>query len=137
MLIPDSDGKMKQFKVSFGVLYSLAALAFMIVASHFFLSAEFFTTKVNQVELEKLRAENTELKDKYEQLRWNVSEIEDRYHDLVYKEDQIRNLFDLPEINSEQVVVRFFRKLLLRRTKDSNFPPRTTTKLEEESSTCI
>ena len=102
MLIPNSDGVMKQFRISVALLYIAASLALIIVAGNFFLSAEFFTQKVDQSELDKLRVENSELKEKYEQLRWNLAEVEDRYQLLVDKEEKIRTLFDLPEINSEE-----------------------------------
>lgn len=102
MLIPNSDGVMKQFRVPIASLYIAATLAFCIIAGNFFLSAEFFSSKVDQSELEQLRAENLELKDKYEQLRWNLSEVENRYITLVEKEEKIRTLFQLPEIPSEE-----------------------------------
>ena len=102
MLIPNSDGVLKQFKIPVVTIYSAIAVTILLVAGSFFLSAEYFNQKVNKTELEKLRAENLELKDKYEQLRWNLSEVEDRYAVLVDKEVKIRNLFDLPEINVEE-----------------------------------
>ena len=102
MLIPNSDGVMKQFKIPVASLYIAAGLVFGIIAGNFFLSAEFFSTKVDKSELEQLRAENLDLKDKYEQLRWNLSEVEDRYLTLVEKEEKIRTLFQLPEIPSDE-----------------------------------
>ena len=102
MLIPNSDGVLKQFKIPVAVIYSVIIFAVLLVAGNFYLSAEYFTQKVDQTEIEKLRAENSELKEKYEQLRWNLSEVEDRYAVLIDKEVKIRTLFDLPEINPEE-----------------------------------
>lgn len=102
MLIPNSNGIMKQFRIPVAALYIVASIALVIIVGNFFLSANFFTTKVDQSELEQLRAENKDLKDRYEQLRWNLSEVEDRYQTLVDKEEKIRTLFQLPEIDPEE-----------------------------------
>jgi murein DD-endopeptidase MepM/ murein hydrolase activator NlpD len=84
------------------LLYGAALVGLILLAANFFLSAEFFDDKVSRQELEKLRAENQQLKEKYEQLRWNLSEIEDRYQELVNKEMLIRVAFNLPEIDPEE-----------------------------------
>ncbi len=102
MLIPNSDGVLKQFKIPVVTIYSVIIVAVLLLAGNFYLSAEYFTQKVDQTEIEKLRAENLELKEKYEQLRWNLSEVEDRFAVLVDKEVKIRTLFNLPEINAEE-----------------------------------
>lgn len=102
MVIPNTDGVAKQMKLPVAMIYmSLALVAILLLASFYF-SATFFTEKVDQNELEQLRAENQRLKDKYEELRWNVSELEDRYSNLVHKEITIRTAFSLPEINTEE-----------------------------------
>jgi murein DD-endopeptidase MepM/ murein hydrolase activator NlpD len=102
MLIPDSDGILKQMKIPVGAIYFVVILALIFLATNLFFSAEFFTDKVSKAELTKLRAENSELKEKYEQLRWSLAEVEDRYTRLVDKEVKIRTLFDLPEIDPEE-----------------------------------
>ena len=102
MLIPNSMGILKQLNIPVAFIYfgGIAVLALLI--GSFFLSAEFFTTKVDQAELEQLRAENQRLKDRYEQMRWNLNEVNERYAELVQKEIKIRTIFDLPEINEEE-----------------------------------
>ena len=102
MLIPDSKGISKQFSIRVSLIYLAAALVLVLLVADFFLSAEFFADKVNKKELEKLRTENKELMERYEQLRWSIAEIESRYQDLVDKEITIRTAFDLPEINTEE-----------------------------------
>ncbi len=101
MLIPNSDGVLKQFKIPVAAIYATVFCAVFLVAGNFYLSAEYFTQRVDQSEIAKLRAENSDLKEKYEQLRWNLSEVEDRFAVLVEKEVKIRTLFDLPEIDAE------------------------------------
>ncbi|MDH4157508.1 MAG: M23 family metallopeptidase [candidate division Zixibacteria bacterium] len=102
MLIPDSKGISKQFSIRVSLIYAATALVLVLLLADFFLSAEFFADRVNTKELERLRTENKELMERYEQLRWNVAEIESRYQDLVDKEVTIRTAFDLPEINTEE-----------------------------------
>ncbi len=102
MLIPDSKGISKQFSIRVSLIYAASALVLVLLLADFFLSAEFFADRVNKKELEKLRTENRELMERYEQLRWNIAEIESRYQDLVDKEVTIRTAFDLPEINTEE-----------------------------------
>ena len=102
MLIPDSNGISKQFSVRVSLIIGLSALILVFLITSIFLSAEFFSNKVSQQELKNLKAENKEVKDKYEQLRWNIAEIENRYQELIDKEVTIRTAFDLPEINAEE-----------------------------------
>lgn len=102
MLIPNSMGILKQLNIPVAVIYGGAFAVVALVVTSLFLSAEFFTTKVDQAELERLRAENQRLEEKYEQLRWNLAEVSNRYDELVRKETEIRSIFDLPMIDEEE-----------------------------------
>ncbi|UCD64348.1 MAG: M23 family metallopeptidase [Candidatus Zixiibacteriota bacterium] len=102
MLIPNSMGILKQLSIPVALLYCVAFAIIALLVANLFLSAEFFTTKVDQSELEQLRAENKRLNEKYEQLRWNLAEVSDRYQQLVLRETRIRSIFNLPEINEEE-----------------------------------
>lgn len=102
MLIPNSVGVLKQLRIPVATIYIVVSVVVLLLFGNFFLSAEFFTDKVNQAEIKQLRSENSDLKEKYEQLRWNISEIENRYDQLVNKEIVLRTTFDLPEINPEE-----------------------------------
>ncbi len=102
MLIPNSMGILKQLSIPVALIYSGALAMIILLIASFFLSAHFFSTKVDQSELERLRAENARLEEKYEQLRWNLAEVDNRYSELVQKEIKIRSIFDLPEIDLEE-----------------------------------
>jgi len=102
MLIPNSMGILKQLNIPVALIYFGAFAILALLICSFFLSANFFSTKVDQAELESLRAENQRLKEKYEQMRWNLNEVSERYSELVQKEIKIRTIFDLPEINAEE-----------------------------------
>lgn len=102
MLIPGSEGGLKQISISVAFIYFVAASVIVLLFTSFFFSSQFFSNKVNKSELEQLRVENKNLQEKYEQLRWNLAEVEDRFVGLVEKEIKIRTIFDLPEINTEE-----------------------------------
>lgn len=102
MLIPNSMGILKQLNIPVAFIYLGAFAVLLLLVGSFFLSAEFFSTKVDQAELERLQAENQRLTEKYEQLRWNLNEVNERYSQLVQKEIRIRTIFDLPEIDEEE-----------------------------------
>lgn len=102
LLIPDRSGTPRQISVSLALIYSLVGALLLLVIATFFLSSHFFSYEVAQEELTRLRAENTQLNEKYEQMRWNLSEVEDRYNELVSREIRIRSLFDLPEIPGDE-----------------------------------
>lgn len=102
MLIPSSGNRSRQMRVSHLFLFGSAAMLLFLVLASSFLSANFFTAKVDRSELDNLRNENQKLSTRYEELRWSVAELEDRYGVLVEKEKTLRTAFDLPEINIEQ-----------------------------------
>jgi hypothetical protein len=102
LLIPDSSGSPRQVSVSITLIYSLLGALFLLIITTFFLSSHFFSYEVAQEELIRLRAENQQLSEKFEQMRWNMAEVEDRYNELVSREVRIRSLFDLPEIPEEE-----------------------------------
>ncbi len=102
LLIPDSSGSPKQVSVSVTLIYSLLAALLLLIITTFFLSSHFFSYEVAQEELTRLRGENQQLSEKFEQMRWNLAEVEDRYTELVSREVRVRSLFDLPEIPGEE-----------------------------------
>ena len=102
ILIPGSEGILKQLRVPVALLYGSALIVVLLLFGSFLASAEFFSDRVDGKELETLRAENQVLHEKYEQMRWHLAEVESRYEKLIQKEVQIRSLFDLPEIDLQQ-----------------------------------
>ena len=102
MLIPSSSGDSRQFRVSGQVLLGSAIIVVLLILSSIFMYATFFDNRVDQQEIDRLRAENDRLMERYEKLRINLAEIDSRYQDLVNKEQTLRLAFDLPEIPSEE-----------------------------------
>jgi len=99
MLIPDTQGTPKQFSLPRRLIYMSATAVVLLVVATFYLTSQFLVDKVTEQEVARLRAENKELGEKFEQLRWKISEVESRYTDLSDKEIAIRSAFDLPEID--------------------------------------
>jgi murein DD-endopeptidase MepM/ murein hydrolase activator NlpD len=102
MVIPDSQGIARQVSVPVAFIYISIISVLLILFVSFFLAAEFFSGRVADAELERLRAENERLTEKYEQIRWTLAEVDARYADLVQKETAIRTIFGLPEISTEE-----------------------------------
>ncbi len=102
MFIPTTTGISRQVRVPIALIWAGVAGVLILVFSSFFLSAQFFNERVDSRELDRLRSENKQLQDQFEQMRWNLTEVESRYDDLVQKETAIRTLFNLPEINPEE-----------------------------------
>ncbi len=102
MLIPSATGIPRQLRVPAGVIYLIVSVAILLIFASFFFSAQFLTDKVTDKELQQLRTENLQLKDRYEEMRWHLAEVEDRYSELVKKEVYLRSIFDLPEIDPQQ-----------------------------------
>jgi murein DD-endopeptidase MepM/ murein hydrolase activator NlpD len=92
----------KQFRVPRVLLYLAPGLVLLLVLVSFSLLSSFFGDRVNQNELDKLRAENRFLMEKYDKIRWTLAEAESRFDDLVNKEIAIRTIFNLPEVNPSE-----------------------------------
>jgi murein DD-endopeptidase MepM/ murein hydrolase activator NlpD len=102
LLIGGSRDKMRQFSLSYGfILISAAIIAFLFVAD-IFLTASYMKSQSASAEMKRLREENKLLAEKYEELQGKVSEISGIYAEFVEKEVVIRNIFNLPEISTDE-----------------------------------
>lgn len=102
MLIPHARGVLKQLRIPIVAIYlGIAVFAALLFGTLFF-SAHFFSDKVTQNELERLRTENHELAAKFDKMRCTLAEVESRYKELVDKEIVIRSAFELPEIDVQE-----------------------------------
>ncbi len=102
LLIPDSQGVSRQLSVPLWFFaVGVVCLAGLVFASFFFAST-YFGNRVDTAQLDRLKAENKTLAEKYEELRWRLAETDSRYSNLVQKEIALRTMFDLPEINPDE-----------------------------------
>lgn len=101
-LLSDRGSESKQITVPLSVLYAAPGFVLLLTILTFFLLSEFFGNRVNESEIDRLKAENQFLTDKYEGLKTMLSDVESRFSQLVEKEIAIRKLFSLPEIDLEE-----------------------------------
>jgi murein DD-endopeptidase MepM/ murein hydrolase activator NlpD len=102
MLISGSRDQMRQFRISRYLILGIVAAVAVLFINNVLLTVSFFNSKSDAHEMARLRAENESLVAKYEELKGEVSEVNDIYAELVEKEIVIRNIFNLPEINTEE-----------------------------------
>ncbi len=102
ILVPDASRDFKQVKIPVALVYLVAVISVVSLTAGLYFTSQYFTDKVAQKEIERLRVENKELSDNFEQMRWNLAEVENRYAGLVEKEIVLRTAFDLPEIDLQE-----------------------------------
>jgi murein DD-endopeptidase MepM/ murein hydrolase activator NlpD len=102
MLITDSRDKLRHFQVSYRLVLGCVVIAAFLLIANIFLTTSFVRSQVSTLQIKKLQSENTILSKKFEDLQGRISEISSIYDDLVKKEVVIRNIFSLPEINTDE-----------------------------------
>ena len=102
IVVPASSEVSRQLSVRVWYLWAgLTGLAALVLLSLFMASA-YLSGEVDEAEVERLRAENRALANKYTELRSDLEKTDARYNELVQKEIAIRSAFGLPEINVEE-----------------------------------
>ena len=102
IMIPDAEGIFKQVKIPVASLYIAGSAFLVLLVAGLFFTSQFFNDQVAQKELDRLKAENSNLSAQFDKMRWNLSEVENRYASLVEKEIVLRSAFDLPEIDVQE-----------------------------------
>jgi murein DD-endopeptidase MepM/ murein hydrolase activator NlpD len=101
MILPRSDGEIKQYSIPIKLLWGVGVFGICFVLVNLFLLADYFDTRVDQARLEKLTWENQLLSQQYTELEQSISNLRQDYGQLVAREDAIRTIFNLPEIDPE------------------------------------
>jgi|WetSurMetagenome_2_1015567.scaffolds.fasta_scaffold128467_2 murein DD-endopeptidase MepM/ murein hydrolase activator NlpD len=102
MLITDSRDKLRQFQVSYRLILGIAIIAAFLFISNILLTTSFVKSQVSGTEIERLKSENSLLSRKFQDVQGKLSQISSIYDDLVKKEVVIRNMFNLPEIATDE-----------------------------------
>jgi murein DD-endopeptidase MepM/ murein hydrolase activator NlpD len=102
LFIPDSDGVSRQISIRAWSLYAASLAILGLVFASFYFASAFLGLRVNEAELNRLKAENSQLAQKFENLRWTIAEADARFSQLVQKEVALRSIFGLPEIPTEE-----------------------------------
>ncbi|HHI02784.1 MAG TPA: M23 family metallopeptidase [candidate division Zixibacteria bacterium] len=102
VLIGSSRDKLRQFNISYGLILTAAFIVAFLLTSNLILTTSYINSQVAAHEAERLRMENEHLISKYDELRSDIVDISKYYSELVEKEIAIRNIFNLPEISTDE-----------------------------------
>jgi len=102
MIVGGSRDKLRQFKLSYGLLLGAIFILVFLITSNVILTTTYVNTQVTIHEAERLAMENKHLTKKFDDLNSEITEIAARYDDLVEREILIRNIFNLPEISTDE-----------------------------------
>jgi murein DD-endopeptidase MepM/ murein hydrolase activator NlpD len=102
MLITDSRDKLRQFQLSYRLIFGCAIVAAFLFITNILLTTSFVSSKVSSIEIKRLRSENKFLSKKFEDLKGQMATMSSIYNELVEKEIVIRNIFNLPEISVDE-----------------------------------
>lgn len=102
MLIPGSRDKMRQFSISYAFIFSCAIVILFLFIGNIFLTSSYVKSQSDALKISRLESENELLSGKYDELNEQIDKVSEMYDELVEREIVIRNIFNLPEIGSEQ-----------------------------------
>ncbi len=101
MVVPRRGGELKQFALPIALLWTVGVFCVCFVVLNVFLLAEYFGERVDQARLDRLTRENQLLAQQYADMQETIGGLKSGYNTLVAKEEAIRTIFDLPEIDPE------------------------------------
>ncbi|MBN2227546.1 MAG: M23 family metallopeptidase [candidate division Zixibacteria bacterium] len=102
LLITGSREELRQFRFSYVFLIGSAVFIGLVLIANVFLTVSFFKARADYNEIARLEAENEMLAAKYDELRSQIADANAVYADLIEKEIVIRNIFNLPEISTDE-----------------------------------
>ncbi len=102
IVIGGSRESTRQFQIPHRLIYSCLFLVVVLVAANIYLTSSYLKSKSDTHLIDRLQTENQILSDKYDDLKGEVAQINHIYGDLVNKEIVIRNIFNLPEISTDE-----------------------------------
>lgn len=101
MIVPRSSGEMKQLSIPVRLVWACGIFGIFFVLMNIFLLADYFDERVDRARLGKLTRENQVLAEQFASMKESIEKLDADYGYLVAKEEAIRTIFDLPEIDSE------------------------------------
>ncbi len=102
MIVPRDGGELSQFSIPTRLLWAIGVCGVCFVLVNMFLLADYFDQRVDQAKLKKLTTENQMLSERFLAMEESIKALQGDYGTLVAKEEAIRTIFGLPEINPEQ-----------------------------------
>ena len=101
LVIPHNKGKVFKRKISANLVYSLCLGFILLVLTNLFFSFDFFGEIRDRVRSSHLEKENEYLEGKLADLNSAVSELKHQMADLMEKEEMVRMVFGLPEVDPQ------------------------------------
>jgi murein DD-endopeptidase MepM/ murein hydrolase activator NlpD len=101
LVIPHNKGKVFEKKISANWVYFLCLSFILLVLGNLFFSFDFFGDIRDRVRLSQLEKENEYLESKLTDLNSVVSKLKHQMADLMEKEETVRMVFGLPEVDAQ------------------------------------
>ncbi len=101
MIVPRSNGEIHQYSVPVRLLWTLGIFGIFFVLMNIFLLADYFDERVDRARLSRLIQENEVLAEQFAGMKESIDLLQNDYGLLVAKEEALREVFDLPEIDPE------------------------------------
>lgn len=101
MILPRDRGEVRQLSIPVRLLWTIGVCGVCFVLVNMFLLADYFDQRVDRARMTKLIDENAMLSEQYTALEETIDILQNDYGVLVAKEEAIRDIFDLPVIDSE------------------------------------
>ncbi|MCP4569713.1 MAG: M23 family metallopeptidase [FCB group bacterium] len=101
MVLPRDRGEVRQLSIPIRLLWTIGVCGVCFVLVNMFLLADYFDQRVDRARMAKLIDENAMLSEQYTALEETIDILQNDYGVLVSKEEAIRDIFDLPAIDSE------------------------------------
>jgi murein DD-endopeptidase MepM/ murein hydrolase activator NlpD len=101
MILPGDRGDIKQYSIPVRLLWAAGIFGICFVLMNLFLLADYFNTRVDRAQMARLTWENQFLSRQFTSLQESISKLKGDYTQRVAKEEAIRTIFGLPEIDSE------------------------------------
>ncbi|MCK4857978.1 MAG: M23 family metallopeptidase [candidate division Zixibacteria bacterium] len=102
ILIVPEGGQTKQFSLSKATAVAAILFSFLLVSCSVIFSVDFFGEQIDSYRLNDLTEENTFLAGKIEVINQSIDSLRNQIVVLTHKEETIRTIFDLPQIDPQQ-----------------------------------
>jgi murein DD-endopeptidase MepM/ murein hydrolase activator NlpD len=101
LFIPHQKGRIREIKISPFVLVSLLVGIALVLSSSLFFSLNAASRASDKFRLSRLKKENRVLQAKLGELNSAIAGLQDQMAELIEKEEQVRMVFGLPEVDPQ------------------------------------
>jgi len=101
LIIPHDKGTIFKKKISVTFLYLFCISFTLLILANLFFTFDFFGEALNRAKLSRLEKENQYLESKLSDLNSVILQLKEEMADLMEKEENVRMVFGLPEVDAE------------------------------------